>query len=249
MDPPRRFRPRHPRSGAKVARLGVGFDFDHTLGIDNKLERVAFLRLLEQLLAQGGRSGPLSTEIAGIDALLERQRAGAFSIDVAVSRFVGEHLDGAAARNYVEAYKRFALDSVDEFVVPMPGVHQTLRRLQERGFALAILTNGWSPLQERKAARVRFPGAVLVSETIGVQKPQPQAFGALLRALQVEPQDAWFVGDNPQTDVAGSLGAGLRGVWFDAEGVDYPGELARPSAVVHALEELLEVLPGASHPL
>ncbi len=68
---------------------GIGFDLDHTLAIDNQLERVAFLRLLEILLSEGGRTiGTLADEIDNIDELLARQRHGDFSIDDAIARFV-----------------------------------------------------------------------------------------------------------------------------------------------------------------
>src|SRR5581483_7646762 len=48
-----RRRSRAPVSGR--AATGVGFDIDHTIAIDNKLERVAFLRLLETIAGDGGR--------------------------------------------------------------------------------------------------------------------------------------------------------------------------------------------------
>ncbi len=43
---------RTPRLMDAVA--GIGFDLDHTLEIDNKLERVAFMRLLELVEEHGG---------------------------------------------------------------------------------------------------------------------------------------------------------------------------------------------------
>ena len=71
---------------------GIGFDLDHTLAIDNKLELVAFLRLLEAVLAEGGGTqGTLGDEIDAIDELLQRQRHGEFTIDDAVRRFVQAH--------------------------------------------------------------------------------------------------------------------------------------------------------------
>ena len=36
---------------------------------------------------------------------------------------------------------------VPEFVVPLPGVKPTLEALRERGIAVAVLSNGWNPLQ------------------------------------------------------------------------------------------------------
>ena len=59
------------------ARTGIGFDIDHTIAIDNKLERVAFLRLLEIVIDDGGYAlGSLDDETRRIDELLVAQRSG-----------------------------------------------------------------------------------------------------------------------------------------------------------------------------
>lgn len=218
---------------------GVGFDFDHTLGIDNKLERVAFLRLLELLISAGGKPlGTLDEETKHIDDLLALQRSGAFSIDEAVERFCSPRLPHTDVHSYVPIYKNFALSSVGQFVIPVPGARALLCALRRKNIRVAILTNGWSPLQEQKAARIGFDGPVVVSEKLGAQKPEPRAFDALVSALNVDRGDAWYVGDNPITDVAGSIACGLRGVWFDAESAAYPPDIVKPTAVIHALEDL-----------
>lgn len=227
----------------------IGFDFDHTLGIDNKLERVVFLRLLELLVDGGGRAlGSLDDETKHIDALLAEQRGGAFSIDEAVARFVRARSDGADPQPFVQRYKEMALEGVATFVVPLPDTKVALAELAQRGIACAILTNGWSPLQERKAARIGFTGPVVVSESIGMQKPDPRAFAALARALERPLDEVWFVGDTPASDVAGSAAAGMRSVWLDAEAVPYPAGLQAPDVTIHSLRALMEVLPGAPTP-
>ena len=229
--------------------VGVGFDFDHTLGIDNKLERVAFLRVLERVIEAGGAPlGNETQEAAAIDDVLAEQRSGAFSIHEAVVRFVRARLAYGDVEPFVQMYKTFALESVDYFVVPLPGARALLKELRRQGVATALLTNGWSPLQERKAARVGFSGPVIVSERLGAQKPDRRAFDALVTALGVPRADAWYVGDQPAVDVAGSMAAGLHGVWLDAESVAYPPGLAAPAHVIHSLESLLEVLPGSTAP-
>ena len=220
----------------------VGFDVDHTLGIDNKLERVAFLRLLDAVCEEGGRAlGTLAEEGARIDELLERQRSGACSIDEAVERFVAER----GAREpavYVERYKRMAIGSVPEFFVSQPDARGVVAELRRREIPRAILSNGWSALQQRKAQCLDFDGPVLVSDGLGTQKPDAAAFAALARALAAKPGEIAYVGDSPRTDVAAAIAAGMRGIWLDAEGAAYPSELPAPSAVIHSLTELLTLL-------
>jgi HAD superfamily hydrolase (TIGR01549 family) len=220
----------------------LGFDIDHTLGIDNKLERVAFLRLLDTLCEEGGRAlGTLLEEATRIDELLERQRSGAFSIDEAVERFAA----GRGAREpalYIDRYKRMAIESVPEFFVPQPDARAVVAELRRRKIPCAILSNGWSALQARKAQCLDFDGPVLVSDGLGTQKPDAAAFAALARALAVEPGDVGYVGDNPRSDIAAAIAAGMHGIWLDDEGAAYPPELPAPSEVIHRLTELLTLL-------
>ena len=216
----------------------VGFDFDHTLGIDNKLERVAFLRMLDHACEHEAEPiGTLAEEIERIDALLVRQRSGACTIEDAVETFMRERGCSHAAQ-YVQQYKSMCVEMVDSFVIPEPGARGMLAELRRRAIPVAILTNGWSPLQQRKAERVGFEGPVIVSADLGVQKPEPAAFEALSRVLGRDPAEIAFVGDTPATDIAGALRAGMFAVWLDAEGVTFPKDIPAASAVIHNLAEL-----------
>ena len=226
-----------------MKRVAVAFDVDHTLAIDNKLERVAFLRLLARVVDEGGAPlGTLADETVHVDALLARQRAGACSIDEAVRAFVSER--GAPAdETYVRLYRAMALEMVEQFVVPLPYAPQTIEALRERGCLTGGLTNGGNPLQERKARRAGFPGPVLASADLGVQKPDGRAFEALAAVLGVPAESVWYVGDDPRIDVAGSRAAGMHAVWLAAEGTPYPAGLDPPEYVAGSLPEILAFLP------
>ena len=217
---------------------GIGFDFDHTLGIDNKLERVAFLHLLESFPKQ---ELTLAQETARIDELLLQQRSGAFSIDAAVKHYASAHGVRENFDNCIDRFKTFALEGVDDFVIPLPGLHEMLESLEHAQIPIAILSNGWSPLQQRKATHVGFSGPVIASDQIGAQKPAANAFEALLKTLGTSASETWYVGDNPAIDVAGSINAGLHAVWLD-EGGTYPQDLSKPSARIADLRELPKIM-------
>ncbi len=226
-----------------MGQIGIVFDIDHTLVVDNKLERVAFLHLLEDVIEDGGRAlGSLAEESDAIDALLVQQRSGACSIEEAVRTFVTAR--GVEGRqHYVERFRAKALRMVEDFVIPAPDAKRTLVELENRGYAVAVLTNGWNPLQRRKAGRAGFTGAVLASADLGVQKPDSRAFTAAAAVLGLPPADLWYVGDDPGSDIVGALGAGLRAVWIDGERTPYPRGLPPPTARIAALADLLALLP------
>jgi putative hydrolase of the HAD superfamily len=101
-------------------------------------------------------------------------------------------------------------------------------------------------LQEKKIAQALgdFPEPILISEVLGVSKPDAAAFAKLVDALRVPSHAIAYVGDNPKTDVAGAQGAGLTGVWFDWEGISYPTDTPPAQIVIHALADVSALVPG-----
>jgi HAD superfamily hydrolase (TIGR01509 family) len=220
----------------------VGFDIDHTLCIDNRLEHVAFLHLLDRVIGEGGVAlGSLTQEGEHIDELLAFARGGGGSIEEAVRRFVGDR-GVEPTEEHVAGFKRMALAMADSFIVADPQARKTLQSLLRLNLSVAILSNGWNPLQVAKARLAGFGGTVLASADLGVQKPHPAAFAALARELGTDPNQCLYVGDDPRADIAGAIGAGFQAVWLDDEGKKYPIDLPPPTHVVHSLEEVLALV-------
>ena len=98
---------------------------------------------------------------------------------------------------------------------PLPGTADMLAALKPR-YRLGLLSN----LTHGPAARQildhlhlsSFFDVLLVSGDLGYRKPHPQVFQSLIDALEVPPASILFVGDDPRTDVQGSLLAGMRPV-------------------------------------
>lgn len=228
-----------------MAGIGVGFDIDHTLAIDNKLERVAFLRLLERVIIDGGAPlGNLMQETEAIDALLSFQRGGGCTLDQAVERFAAER-GVTMAPSYPQVYRRMTLEMAPSFVVADPQAKGLLERLHQRGVTTAVLSNGWNPLQTLKARRAGFTGTVLASADLGVQKPDGKAFAALAAALGQPAQRCFYVGDDPKGDIMGAMHAGFNAVWLDNEGKTYPPDLPAPTHVIQTLDALLDIIGEA----
>ena len=225
--------------------VGVGFDIDHTLCIDNKLERVALLHVLDRIVAEGGHAlGTLAQEIERIDELLAFQRGGGCTIDDAVRRFVTER-GGSPENDDVEGFKRMAVRMAETFIVADPDAKSTIDTLVGRGISIGVLSNGWNPLQVAKARRAGFTGTVLASADLGVQKPQPEAFLSLARELGLEPEQCFYVGDDPKGDIMGAMSAGFRAVWLDNEGKTYPSDLPPPTHVVDSLRGVVALVLAA----
>lgn len=131
---------------------------------------------------------------------------------------------------------------------PYPGVPHVLRRLGAAGFRLALVTDGAPDLQREKAdlaGLTPYFGAIVVSGEVGHGKPDPGIFTAALERLDARPEQAVMVGDNPQRDIAGARGCGIRAVLIERGGA--PGELlADPTAPAPAdarITDLRQLLP------
>jgi 2-haloalkanoic acid dehalogenase type II len=83
---------------------------------------------------------------------------------------------------------------------------------------------------------------IVDSETARCYKPDPRIFYCACDALQVPASEAAMVGDTPETDIQGAHRAGLRAVWLNRDHRDWPGNLARPDAVIDELGQLLGCL-------
>ncbi|MFD9692542.1 HAD family hydrolase [Kitasatospora sp. NPDC059088] len=95
-----------------------------------------------------------------------------------------------------------------------------LNLLRAAGWTVGVLTNGATDIQRAKltaAGILNHVDTVCISEEAGARKPDPEAFRVAASRCGFEPPaDAWMVGDNPVTDIAGASAAGLRTVWISA---------------------------------
>ena len=81
-----------------------------------------------------------------------------------------------------------------------------------------MVTNGQVRIQRHTLAGLGLSEAfdvVLISEEEGIRKPDPEIFARALARLDVTPDVAVFVGDNPPADIAGARAAGLKAVWME----------------------------------
>jgi putative hydrolase of the HAD superfamily len=127
------------------------------------------------------------------------------------------------------------------FATLNPGARETLEALHAHGLKLGIVTNGNGVVQNGKidAIGVRpLLSCILISELVGLKKPDRAIFDLAAAQLHVAPSDCLFVGDNPEVDVIGANAAGMSGVWFRA-GEPWLANAPPPRVAIAALLECL----------
>jgi HAD superfamily hydrolase (TIGR01549 family) len=124
----------------------------------------------------------------------------------------------------------------------------TLTTLADRGLKLGLISNSWSTTayrdeELRRAGLLDLLPVRIYSSTMKVIKPHPAIFERALAGLGVTAAQAVMVGDNPEMDVGGAQGAGMRGVWIDDRSKGLPdGAKVQPDAIIQRLGELIPVL-------
>jgi putative hydrolase of the HAD superfamily len=101
-----------------------------------------------------------------------------------------------------------------------PGVRGALDDAKDRGWRIAVVTNGPVVSQARK---IRATGleelvdAVCISGEVGAHKPDPLIFRTAAERADTTLEGAWMIGDNLDADIAGAQGVGARSVWVKNE--------------------------------
>jgi phosphoglycolate phosphatase len=174
----------------------VLFDFDGTL-VDLNIDFDRMRRDVEALLPEHG----LPTEGNEHLYTLELIREGA-------STLVAQ--EGAAA---AEAFRRAAhaaivaveLDAAANAEIHT-GVPELMRRLQQRGLKIGIVTRNCRAAVERILGHSTLPHDVLVTrDDVDQVKPHPEHLTTALRSLGVTPGRALMVGDHPMDIQAGRV--------------------------------------------
>jgi HAD superfamily hydrolase (TIGR01509 family) len=144
-------------------------------------------------------------------------------------------------------YDRWDEDALARWA-PRPGAAELLGELAGRGARLAMVSNiGRAALG---AALERFDFArwlspVVSRDEVNTMKPGPEGILRVLKALQVEPGDALFVGDS-RADVFGARAAGMPvAIIKGGECGEWSGPAfsdARPDYLISRLDEIDGVL-------
>ena len=123
----------------------------------------------------------------------------------------------------------------------IPHALEALRYLRPR-YRLFILSNGFAELQTRKmqsAGIYDFFEGIVLSEDIGVNKPDRRLFDHALRVAGVASAEALMVGDDFDVDIAGAHEAGWDQMYFARPRAARPAPLPFvPTYEIHSLAEV-----------
>lgn len=171
----------------------------------------------------------LDYSISGVEferafrAVLPQHEPGTPEAAPHISRLLGAAFTwlalGVGARDVDTCARVFFQEAMRGLVV-YDDARALLASLRFRGYRTAVVTNAIFPslLFGPKVNELGLAGyidAFVSSADVGVAKPNPGPFLRALAEINVDPQDALFVGDTAATDMAGARAAGMRAVLLE----------------------------------
>ncbi len=156
-------------------------------------------------------------------AVLPEYRPGVTEVAPHLNRLLGAAftwLGLAVGAGDVDACSRLFFQESCHGLAVYDDARALLASLRMRGYRTGVVTNAIFPavLFVPKVNELGLAGYIdsfVSSADVGLAKPNPSPFLRALAEIQVEPQDALFVGDTAETDVAGARAAGMRAVLLE----------------------------------
>lgn len=139
-----------------------------------------------------------------------------------------------------EMLKDYEATFAPEFTPVDPAVASALDRARSSGWKVGVVTNGDQIQAEKMTRAGLWPHVdqLIASDLEGVQKPDPELFRIAARRLGGTLEGAWMIGDQPVTDIAGAIAAGIESVWVRLE-PDWPDHGFVPTLIASSTPEAI----------
>ncbi len=129
--------------------------------------------------------------------------------------------------------------------LPLAGVPEMLNALHQQGVKMGIITNGFTELQQNRLRNTQteeFFEIVVVSEQIGVAKPDRQVFDYAFSLMDEQDKTkVLMVGDTLASDILGGYNAGIDTCWFNPKKTANDTEI-HPTYEISDIRSLIDIV-------
>ena len=136
-----------------------------------------------------------------------------------------------------------------DYLIVEPGViegaHELMDYLKGRVYRMHMTSNGFHEVQYKKLAACglrNYFDTIILSEDAGVNKPSPQYFDYAMKVSGAQRETTLMIGDNLQTDILGTLSAGIDAMLFNRWEIDKKDIPQETTFVVDNLRDIMCVL-------
>jgi len=219
----------------------VLFDFGGTLDADGVTWKERFFRLWCE---EAGAVAP--ERFAPVFYAADDAVVGAVPPTLSFRETVGRIAQGVAqgfGASDPALTERIAKRFLEEAVERLRASALLLGQLSRR-YRLGIVSNFYGNLSTVCAdvGLSPFLTVMVDSACVGCVKPDPRIFQAALAGLNVQPEQAVFVGDSLPRDMAGARGIGMPHIWLTPQTTPADRPCCPDDRVIHRLEDLGRLL-------
>lgn len=121
---------------------------------------------------------------------------------------------------------------------------EILEYLSYKQYSLYIVTNGLVKLQKPRIINseiAEYISDIIISEAVGIAKPNPEIFNNLLNKINIKPEEAVMIGDSLEKDIKGAIDAGIYAIWYNPDNKSNCTNI-QPDYQIENLLELKEIL-------
>lgn len=133
-------------------------------------------------------------------------------------------------------------------LLPFPDVTSGLKTLAKIGLVRGVITDGLSVKQSEKLIRLKLyrlftPGAIFISDEIGINKPNIKLYQRACNEFNLSPSEIMYVGDDPVNDIDPAKAMGMITVLMKRGGkyLTRPGKL-KPNYQVDNFSQLIKIV-------
>ena len=122
-----------------------------------------------------------------------------------------------------------------------PEAHETLEYLSEK-YVLHLISNGFKESTELKIEKTdlaKYFQNIIISEVIGVNKPDKAIFQFALERADAQVYESLMIGDSIEADIRGAQAFGMDAIYFNPCNKPTPSDVKREIAHLSDLKKFL----------
>ena len=147
------------------------------------------------------------------------------------------------AFNIDKAMKNELLD-LYRILSPYPEVKETLKKLKEKKYKLAILSNGTPSLLNELVKSNKLDNLfddLFSIEEVGIYKPDSKVYDMPIKKYKIQKEEVVFLSANTW-DVSGGGNYGFKSIWLNRNNNVFDNLDFKPNEEIKNLNQLLEIL-------